>query len=340
MIRRIVAAGMSVVAGTALAACSPEPPRAPGPAVSGEAGPVARQDAAAGADPASGSGARVELDEATGAVTLPADRYELHPIDEFVVMIALQVEAAVCAADAGVTFYARPVPADVDVYRNEAAFGPWTMAQAERFGFVPPARDADLRANGVLPEGAGVPADPLARAATESARKLSQDPEAGRRVEEHCGDSELTAGMRSAARFREGRGAAPWETELQAIAVGFTDRNAVPEAREIWDEVGECYRREGLRPDRDRPWLPRGYDTWTIDEEQIAMAVTTVRCKDEADATRRVHELWAGRQQAVIDEYQPEMAALARQEQAVVERAERLIADHPEAFPPGYDPRG
>lgn len=340
MIRRIVAAGMSVVAGAALAACSPG---SAVPASGGTPAPgptTATAASAPAAQPGAGTRARVGFDEATGAILLPSDRYRLTLVDEIVLMTALQVDAAVCAADAGVTYYARPLAPDVEDYLSEATFGPWTTAQAEKFGFVPPTRDADLRANGVLPPGAGAPDDPLAEAAAESARRLSRDPEAERRLDEHCGDSELVAELKAAAPRRHGSGAAPWETELQAIGVAFADRNAVPEARAIWDEVGECYRREGLRPDRHRPWYPRGYDTWTIDEEQITMAVISVRCKDEVDATRRVHQLWAEREQRVIDEYEPEMAAVAAARRAVVERAEHFVARHPEAFPPGYEPAG
>lgn len=270
----------------------------------------------------------VEFDAGLGSVTLPADRLSLNVRkDRFTLEAAQSVLISTCAQKEGIEWYATPVFDDVDVYLSEAEFGPWTLGQAKKFGFAYPARDADLRANKIVPADYGRPKDPFATKALDSKIAAAENPE-DQQVLLECA-STLNAEDHVAIKKR------PWSDPLENISVQFTE-NRVPEAAKIWDEVGDCYRRSGLEPRSDLPWFPAGASADIINTEQIAMAVTTVKCKNEVDATQRVYEIWARHQLPVINEYQSELQAEYAELRKRLSDAESIIAANPSGFPPGY----
>src|SRR5690606_14436026 len=104
---------------------------------------------------------------------------------------------------------------EIDIYRSEGFFGPWTMWQAEKFGFAPPnLTDADLRANDMVPEEYGEPSKRNNDEVAAVNGKLSEEDLA---VIAECGET-------SAVRDLEwDPGSAVWLDELGEVESVFFD---------------------------------------------------------------------------------------------------------------------
>ena len=94
----------------------------------------------------------VVLDEQSGAIRFPSEEYWVTERESLALTDATTVANALCARDQGVTYLASKVPDDA-IYDSDDFVGPWTMSQAEEFGFVPPMTDADLHANKIVDPG-------------------------------------------------------------------------------------------------------------------------------------------------------------------------------------------
>ncbi|WP_125774608.1 hypothetical protein [Antribacter gilvus] len=260
----------------------------------------------------------VVLDEKTGAVILPYDRFSTSMRDAEVFRVARTAAAAVCAKQQGVTFMVgRWV--DQPVYDSEKYAGPWTMAQAEKFGFVSPMPDADLRANGVVGEDYG---EPSLLNNAEVAAMNSQLTEEESAVVEACHETEEA---RQFAPSPEG----PWAEELWAAA---DDLYESPEVTNLFAELGACHEDQGLGVHQQVPEWPAGADPTRIDAEQISLAIASVRCKESLDFTRRLAEIEAASQVEVLQNYPREVAAAGQEIADLRERAKAYIDAHPEVF--------
>jgi len=264
----------------------------------------------------------VTLDEENGTIVLPYDRFIPDRVDASLLQTAQQVVATLCAREQGVGFMTGRF-VEIPTYRSEPFYGPWTLAQAERYGFVSPfLTDADLRANGIVPEDYGSPS--LLNNAEVAAvnEKLTDE---DRAVVEECYRSP------ERAEFTVKGGGGPWDDELrqaeEPILAGET-------LTEPLDELYACYRERGLEPDTARPGLVVGADPGRIDEEQVALAVQTVECKQETDFTRRVADALAAAQAEVLLDYADEVVAQGEELQRALDAAQRYVAAHPEAFEP------
>ena len=71
-----------------------------------------------------------------------------------------------------------------------------------------------------------------------------------------------------------------------------------------------------------------------INEEQIALALKTVECKDRVDFTRRAADITAERQVPIIEEHADELFAVRKTWDDTVAEAQEYIAAHPELFEP------
>lgn len=261
-----------------------------------------------------------QLDQDAGAVVLPADHFIPDLTQQDRIMSAISVVVSRCAAQEGVTFVPAE-PTNDPIYRSEAYFGPWTVDQARRFGFVQPASDADLVANGILAEDGGPGSGPDG---TEQG-----DAEPGPNAALSDADWEV---MEDCGTRAEGKKAlddalllnAPWVDALVDVEDAVREDE---EFRAAAADVQECLEARGLSTLEEAPWMPEGVDPVRITEEQVALAVDVVECKDEVDFTRRVATVHAARQAVVVAEYADEMMAHREVLTAALDRADELFSE-------------
>lgn len=252
-----------------------------------------------------------ELDLDLGAVVTPFDRFTLSPLEADLVSVAGTVEVAACAQGKGVHFVA-PRPIDDSVYESEHYFGPWTVAQAERFGFVRPMSQADLMANGV--QGASGSGTTGELSATENAALTDADWD----VVDECGKSAEVEPYRDALSQ-----VGPWTEQIAAISATMQSDSAMIA---LLSELDKCYREAGLTPEKDEPWLVAGADDHVIDEQQVTLALAVVDCKESIDFTRRAAAVEAAYQAPVIARYSDELLAQRAQLDEMISAARELIA--------------
>jgi hypothetical protein len=251
-----------------------------------------------------------ELDPSTGAVILPYDRFIPTPDEDEDILVASSVMLSQCAAESGVVLHPHS-RTDQSIYYSETFYGPWTKAQAEKFGFVGPMPDADLVANGIV--------------ASESEPSEGEDaveggagrPAADQAVLDECAQrpdfEALHAGL-----MRDG----PWETQLPSSGDEvFED----PVAAAALDDLDACFVREGMEPDPEFLYVPLGADPMVIDETQISLALATVACRDEVDFTRRVADVLAQQQAPIIVAYLDELVEQRADLDASVQKAQATL---------------
>lgn len=256
-----------------------------------------------------------ELNAATGAVVLPADRFTETRVEMDLLATASAVEISRCAASKGVTFVPPAASAD-PIYASEHYFGPWTAAQAERFGFVQPMTAADLEANGIVTasatsviDGAAADADPQAGNSELSDKEWAVV--AG--CEDAPGVDRFTAALTQAG---------PWIGQFKAVQDAMLEEK---ESRDAVDDLVACYKKEGLQVgDRDRRWIPRGADASMISADQIRLALLVVKCKDAVEFTSRMASVEAGLQAPIVAEYADELVARRAQLDAAISEARGL----------------
>ncbi|MCP2282210.1 hypothetical protein APR04_001105 [Promicromonospora umidemergens] len=272
-------------------------------------------------DSVAGSDASYTLDREIGAVILPLDRTVPDREDSNLITSAQWAAAAVCAREAGVGFMTDRY-VENNAYRAEAFFGPWTIRQAEKYGFVEPwLTDADLVANGVMPEGHGDASSNNPEVSAVNGN-LSDEEKA---IVEDCWDSP------EVKELDVKYGSAPWMEEVEEVDSRFIEGAA---GGELFDELYACYREAGMEPAADVPGSVEGADPRVIDEEQIELAVKTVQCKEETQFTERLAKEWAQAQAQVLAPYTQELADQRAELDKLLSAAEAYLADHPEVAEP------
>ncbi|GIG19694.1 hypothetical protein Cch01nite_04180 [Cellulomonas chitinilytica] len=266
-----------------------------------------------------------ELNQQTGAITFPLDPFLPTKADSSVLDEAILLDAAACADAQGVRYLvpARDVPQEYD---QDALDGPWTIAQAERFAFVQPMTDADLRGNGIV----GAPsAPPVAPRADRTLGDIPTDsPE--RQVVDEC----YAKNKKVAAELRAAQSpTAPWMRELSDAATAAQESDVADGLRA---ELRACYEQQGIAVDPaafDDGHLGftagvAGADPGTIDADQIALAVGVVRCKDQVRYTERAAALVAQAQAPLIIRNLDEMRAFRQNLDDALAQAQDIVAAH------------
>ena len=275
---------------------------------------------------AAGVRLEAELDPATGAIGLPVEQFLTPRDDSEVLGAAAQVAVAACAAEQGV-HYAIPVRATPEEYTQDTLDGPWTVSQAERFGFVQPMTDEDLRGNGIV--GAPAAGPTAARTARTLGDLPSDSPD--RAVVEACAAEESTTEEFRLVESPTG----PWFAELDAaVRKAQTSEAAVT----LRGELRACYEQRGIAVDGaafDSGQLGAtagvtGADPSRIDEQQVNLALEVVACKTQVRYTERAAGLIAQAQAGVVTDHLEEFGALAEQRDAARAKAETILSDHPD----------
>lgn len=98
------------------------------------------------------------------------------------------------------------------------------------------------------------------------------------------------------------------------------------------DELDACFQTRGMEADRERIGYPKQADMRVLNEDQIAMALKTVECKDQIDFTQRMVDILAEYQMKVINKYADELISAREAFDEKVEAAKQYIADNPDDF--------
>lgn len=250
-----------------------------------------------------------ELDESSGAVILPYDRFAVTAEEADIFTTAASFAVSACAAEQGVVFRPTGLMHDA-VYDSELYFGPWTEEQAQRFGFVTPMTDADLIANEILAKDAAASVEPPANPNLELT-------DADWTVMDACGAAP------EVAQYLDAVSSGPWEEPLRATKDSLLDED---DAQELVAQLEACLTGAGLTPLPEEPGYPRGADTRTISEDQIRMALQVVRCKDEIDFTGAMARVEARLQSPIIEKYADELVAKRHSIDELAVQARALIA--------------
>jgi len=278
---------------------------------------------AAGADsadkaeaaPARGVSLDAELDPVSGAVILPYDRFVVTKNEDSLLVTAASVLASKCAKDQGVAFDPGRLIQN-PVYDSEQFYGPWTVAQAERFGFAPPMSEADLVANGLAELPAG-------QSAWESPNVNLTDAQLA--VVEDCQGREDAQRLWAAV-----TSTGPWWSAIKDLSFSPSPTVAEdPRVQAAWSDLSACLVRQGLEPEADPDYigLPKGADGNVINAEQISMALTTVQCKDEVNFTKRVADVTAELQAPIIGQYLDELVAHRAAVDSALAEARSIVAE-------------
>ncbi len=249
---------------------------------------------------------------------LPADRVTLTIDEEDKILRASTVVMAQCARPRGVIFVVSLVGVS-PIYESEHYFGPWTTDQARQFGFVEPAPPSGLvgfkGAPPYEPQVSTVEDPVLTEADYDILAECENEPE---------GES-----------FRKALyGAGPWVEELSAVNDSLPETK---EARALLEELGVCYRDQGLTPySKDLSW-PVGGRGDEISEAQIELALKVVECKNSIDFTRRMATLESQMQAPIITKYGKDMLAHRQLIDSALVDADKVIEEYRQS--PEYQQR-
>jgi hypothetical protein len=243
--------------------------------------------------------ARASLNEATGEVLLPMDKYWYSDRENVFVNNAVGFLIDDCVEAAGFTV----VPWGGDGKALEdGRFGPWSRPLAARNGAMPETR----RVPGVLEEQTRPPV--ISSEQQQAATKCYDS--VGR-----AGFPELLAGL---------GGDTSIQNRIEQIAAALTARD--PEYlgyRKAWEA---CVAGKGLK-------LLEEEGTWTLKssgskEDEIRVALLGIECKESGGGVRKPYDILAQYQAAQMKDHQAELNALAEQKAAAVERARQVLRDH------------
>lgn len=266
---------------------------------------------------AAGIDLSASLDEANDVVTLPSDRLMLSAEENSVLNSAASLLIADCAKAQGIDFSASPVPDDIAL-RVREPFGPWLQAYVEKFAFVGPQSEADLAANGV--SRADGPVKAATTANGKALRHNAQLSGADLAVVDKCRED-------GAAQFDATKlvKAGPWANPLGSLWVSFWTDDSV---KQVVAKYESCLEAEGLTPDPEVPLGVKGASTTEISESQIRMALKVVDCKERTDLVRKLSDIMATKQAAIIVKYGPELVNQRQQIDAALTAAHDVLASH------------
>ena len=263
---------------------------------------------------------KAEVDPETAVVTLPVDYVALgEQEDSSTIWAARDAAIAQCAREElNIPWVATAPDPYIPAEHMWARYGPWTKPVAEKFAFVDPMGDGALIVNGIVEEPEGHEWIPW--------------PNEGIPEEQRSQTAEVCNSKPEVQRFDE---VALWVNGPGQQALN-DESNAVNHdvrMQELFGELEACYINEGMEMDPELPGYVVGAEP-KINEEQIALALKTVECKDQVNFTRRAADITAERQIPIIEEHADELFAVRKKWDDTVAEAESYIAAHPELFEP------
>lgn len=263
---------------------------------------------------------KAEVDPETAVVTLPVDYVALgEQEDSSTIWAARDAAIAQCAREElNIPWVATAPDPYMPTRHMWARYGPWTEDVAQKFGFVEPMGDGALIVNGIVEEPEGHEWIPW--------------PNEGIPEEQRSQTAEVCNSKPEVQRFDE---VALWVNGPGQQALN-DESNAVNHdvrMQELFGELEACYINEGMEMDPELPGYVVGAEP-KINEEQIALALKTVECKDQVNFTRRAADITAERQIPIIEEHADELFAVRKKWDDTVAEAESYIAAHPELFEP------
>lgn len=267
--------------------------------------------------PSSGIPETVTYDLDLSAINLPYDAFLVSHYERLQLQHGAMVDLVTCARERSLDLVLVPLFSDIDVVKNEHFFGPWTLAQAEKYAFVTPSRDADLRANGIVDQDYGYFATPEEKFAySHNAPILSENDE----ELEGCG-----ATMRRINEEVRVVKNAPWDNEITILPEKIFEYD---QARQALTDLESCMSTVGLKADPDRPGYAAGWKFDVINEQQIEMAVKAVQCKNKTGFTETLAELLAAQQVEIMKKYEKEVfAQKQRKDDALAEVSNLLVGN-------------
>lgn len=273
-------------------------------------------------------------------------------------MSAHDVALAECVRGKGIAWdFPAQHPVDDPVLNAWHRYGPWTADIAQRFAFVKPQTETSLIRNGiVVPAAPAVPATSQPESLVATIDNLSEEQLAASRQCEK--DPQVLEFGRSDIMT-----ATPWQSE---IAEGTIRAEADPRGLQLFEELGNCYAEQGMEMDPEQPGFvvgarqyavtremevsencradgPAGGDDAcgmqsvltgesAINEAQIALALTTVQCKDSINFTQRIADLIAEKEAPIVEEYAEDIVADRQRVDDLLAQAKAYNAAHPDAF--------
>lgn len=346
-----IACGATLV--FALSACTSNDD---GVGVSGTSNPASVTTS--GSSGASGLDLTAHVDPDNASVTLPSDRLFISDAEERLLMSAHDVALAECVRGKGIAWdFPAQHPVDDPVLNAWHRYGPWTADIAQRFAFVKPQTETSLIRNGiVVPAAPAVPATSQPESLVATIDNLSEEQLAASRQCEK--DPQVLEFGRSDIMT-----ATPWQSE---IAEGTIRAEADPRGLQLFEELGNCYAEQGMEMDPEQPGFvvgarqyavtremevsencradgPAGGDDAcgmqsvltgesAINEAQIALALTTVQCKDSINFTQRIADLIAEKEAPIVEEYAEDIVADRQRVDDLLAQAKAYNAAHPDAF--------
>lgn len=238
------------------------------------------------------------LDRETAAITVPLDRYSVTYKEGADIFSAQSLAMSKCMTAAGFSFSPTTFPTD-PLYDASNFFGVWTSGMAERFAFVMPMTEADMRANGVTFNSEPIP-ESTAPARTLPSNNV-EDPEVQAGIERCLTEPEIS-------RFDFQFPPTPWAADADAA---YDSAKQSQEWKDAVADYHECLRSRGMEPDLSDDQLSvTGGDSSVIDAEQISLALEVVACKDQVKLVKRLAGQIAAFQAPIVDEYAVELTAL------------------------------
>ncbi|MBD7982918.1 hypothetical protein [Oerskovia merdavium] len=245
----------------------------------------------------SGIDTTASVDPVNGVVKFPGDRYaQLTLNDQILLNLASSHVESECASAAGVHID----PLDVKpsaVYDISDLFGVWTSDVANRFAFVPPMTQADMKANGI-----SVDRQQADDSSTRTARFYGDLTSDERAIVDECRESDDWQRFNPGNAYKPG----PW---TQPLADAVEDALTSGESKTVIAEYHGCLDSKGLTPDPESPFAVKGANRTVVSQEQIVLALDVVACKDETDMVQRLADVVAERQAPIITEFEAELVA-------------------------------
>ncbi len=264
-----------------------------------------------------------ELDYDAAIVHLPADQVSTSDqMNEFMTIDEATRGAILkCAREKTEFTLPKNVPIgdDQPIRRVYWRYGPWTKEVAEKFAFVPPMTDGELIANQLVPRpadlGEGTNYNPYADL-TDADRE---------QINEVCASDPDVARFKITNIVSDG----PGRRALQDVD---SQVKADPRIKQISDDLAACFVTKGMEADDRMFGFPQGVDFNAINEEQIALALKTVECKDQVDFMPRTMDIVAEYQAEIIDQYADELFAGRQKWDDALADAKQYISDHPDLY--------
>ncbi|GAA4849039.1 hypothetical protein GCM10023221_30390 [Luteimicrobium xylanilyticum] len=279
--------------------------------------------------PVSGLDLTADVDLVRGTVVEPMDRFRDSPEDDAVTQDAQQVATTLCAGKHGVTWDPYFADSTYDL-RVGPVEGPWVEANAKKFGFLKPSSPTDVQrqTHPGTPEAQRLPGEKGSPNATLD--------DAQQKVVQAC------AAGPDATRFDLSRltPQGPWDlarqTAHEKILSTEDDHSATSDlTRPVEDDYDACLRAAGAEPGAERLGWAKGADAHVLDAQQIALALTVVRCKTQVHYAQRLADIEAQLEAPIVEKYAHELTARKAKIDAVVADAKKYLARNPDVRPTG-----